>query len=65
MNTKYICDLCSCLYVVGENKTNCHFECNIRDEEGLWGYYKDSNVYKMEKIPIEKGFIYFYKNKSK
>jgi uncharacterized UBP type Zn finger protein len=64
-NNGYIYDLCSCLYVVGENKTNCHFECYIRDEEGLWGYYKDSNVYKMEKIPIEKGFIYFYKNKSK
>jgi uncharacterized UBP type Zn finger protein len=63
-NNSYLYDLYACIYHLGNDKINCHYVCNIKDNNA-WGYYNDLKVKVMENPPFEKGNIYFFINKSK
>ncbi len=62
-NNGYLYDLYACIYHLGKDQKNCHYVCNIKDNN-VWDYYDDLNVKVMENPPFEKASIYFFKNKT-
>ena len=49
---------------LGKNTDHGHYVSYLRQEGNKWTYFNDSKVTLWENPPIQKGYIYFYRNLS-